>query len=186
LWQKCYDFGNTFGEYLSQIEVPAEETFARRNAKLADQHADNALFTALGRGRTPSSGERKTPAGNTVNEDISTLKGEVAQLRELIYELRKHHISEPSTQDSSRTPTSEETLPPSAETLTPLKTPQSQTPPLGRNFTRTSTRISLARSQTSSSSPRKPGKRNRRRETSADQSPVESTAPVADPALFAS
>ncbi|KAJ5250517.1 hypothetical protein N7489_000927 [Penicillium chrysogenum] len=186
LWQKCYDFGNTFGEYLSQIEVPAEETFARRNSKLADQHADNALFTALGRGRPPASGDGKTPAGNTVNEDISTLKGEVAQLRELIYELRKHHISEPSTKDSSRTPTSEESLPPSAETITPLKNPQSETPPLSHNFTRTSTRISLARSQTSSSSPRKPSKRNRRRETSADQSPVESTAPVADPALFAS
>ncbi|KAJ5412911.1 hypothetical protein N7465_005216 [Penicillium sp. CMV-2018d] len=187
LWQKCYDFGNTFGEYLSQIEVPAEDTFARRNAKLADQHADNALFTALGRGRTPASGEGKPPAGNTVNEDISTLKGEVAQLRELIYELRKHHISEPSsTKDSSHTSTSEETLNPSSETITPLKNPQPATPPPTRNFTRTSTRISLARSQTSSSSPRKPSKRNRRRETSADQPSVESTAPVVEPALFAS
>lgn len=187
LWQKCYDFGNTFGEYLSQIEVPAEDTFARRNAKLADQHADNALFTALGRGRTPASGEGKPPAGNTVNEDISTLKGEVAQLRELIYELRKHHISEPSsTKDSSQTSTSEEPLTPSSETITPLKNPQPATPPPTRNFTRTTTRISLARSQTSSSSPRKPSKRNRRRETSADQPSVESTAPVVEPALFAS
>ncbi|CAI7595991.1 unnamed protein product [Penicillium discolor] len=186
LWQKCYDFGNTFGEYLSQIEVPVEDTFARRNAKLADQHADNALFTALGRGRTPASGQGQTPAGNTVNEDISTLKGEVAQLRELIYELRKHHISDPSTKDSSITSTSEETLSPSSETITPLKNPQPATPPSTRNFTRTSTRISLARSQTSSSSPRKPSKRNRRRETSADQPSVESTAPVVEPALFAS
>ncbi|KGO77635.1 hypothetical protein PITC_074610 [Penicillium italicum] len=185
VWQKCYDFGNTFGEYLSQIEVPAEETFARRNDKLADQHADNALFTALGRGRTPTSGQGQPPAGNTVNEDISTLKGEVAQLRELIYELRKHHISDPSTNESSRTSISEETLPLSAETITPLKNPQPQTPPVSRNFTRTSTRISLARSQTSSSSPRKLSKRNRRQETSADQPSVESTAPV-EPALLAS
>ncbi|CAI7672251.1 unnamed protein product [Penicillium palitans] len=186
LWQKCYDFGNTFGEYLSQIEVPEEDTFARRNAKLADQHADNALFTAIGRGRTPAFGQGQTPAGNTVNEDISTLKGEVAQLRELIYELRKHHISDPSTKDASHTSTSEETLPPSSETITPLKNPQPATPPSTRNFTRTSTRISLARSQTSSSSPRKPSKRSRRRETSADQPSVESTAHVVEPALFAS
>ncbi|KAF7530727.1 hypothetical protein PCG10_000237 [Penicillium crustosum] len=187
LWQKCYDFGNTFGEFLSQIEVPAEDTFARRNAKLADQHADNALFTALGRGRTLASGQGQTPAGNTVNEDISTLKGEVAQLRELIYELRKHHISDPSTKDSSHTSISDETLPPSSETITPLKNPQPATSPSTRNFTRTSTRISLARSQTSSSSsPRKQSKRNRRRETSADQPSVESTAPVVEPALFAS
>ncbi|KAJ5423971.1 hypothetical protein N7491_009187 [Penicillium cf. griseofulvum] len=185
LWQKCYDFGNTFGEYLSKIEVPAENTFARRNAKLADQHADNALFTALGRGRTPASGEEQTPAGNTVNEDISSLKGEVAQLRELIYELRKHHISDPSTKDSHN-PTTEENLPPSAETITPLKNSQPQTPQLSRNFTRTSTRISLARSQTSSSSSRKPSKRSRRRETSADQPAMERTAPVAEATVFAS
>jgi hypothetical protein len=36
----------------------------------------SSLFTALGRGRPPASGDGKTPAGNTVNEDISTLKGE--------------------------------------------------------------------------------------------------------------
>ncbi|KAK4870538.1 hypothetical protein LT330_004886 [Penicillium expansum] len=186
LWQKCYDFGNTFGEYLSQVEVPVEETFARRNAKLADQHADNALFTALGRGRTSASGQGQTPAGNTVNEDISTLKGEVAQLRELIYELRKHHISETSTKDSSRTSTGEETLSPSAETAIPLKNPQPQTPSVSRNFTRTSTRISLARSQTSSSSPRKSTKRNRQREPSADQPAVESTGPLAESTAFAS
>ncbi|CAI7569497.1 unnamed protein product [Penicillium glandicola] len=185
LWQKCYDFGNTFGEYLSQIEVPVEDTFARRNAKLADQHADNALFTALGRGRTRAPGQEQTPGGNTVNDDISTLKGEVAQLRELIYELRKHHISEPSTKESSHNPTSEEILLPSAETITPPKNSQPPTPPLSRNFTRTSTRISLVRSQTSSS-PRKRSKRNKRGETSADQPSMESTASVADPAFFAS
>ncbi|EKV10432.1 hypothetical protein Pdw03_8104 [Penicillium digitatum] len=186
LWQKCYDFGNTFGEYLSQIEVPPEETFARRNAKLADQHANNALFTALGRGRTPAIGEGKIPAGNTVNEDISTLKGEVAQLRELIYELRKHHISDSSMGNSSRTSTTEEPLPPPAEHIIPLKNPQPQNPPVSRNFTRTSTRISLARSQTSSSSPRKSAKRNRRREPNANEPSVESTAPIVEPALFAS
>ncbi|OQE44756.1 hypothetical protein PENCOP_c002G05752 [Penicillium coprophilum] len=181
VWQKCYDFGNTFGEYLSQIEVPTESAC---NGKLADQHADNALFTALGRGRTPGSGKGQTPGGNTVNEDISTLKGEVAQLRELIYELRKHHISDPSTKDPHN-PTTEQILPPSSETTTPLKNSQPLTPQPSRNFTRTSTRISLARSM-SSSSQRKPNKRNKRRETSADQSSMASTAPVAESAVFAS
>ncbi|KAJ5177917.1 uncharacterized protein N7500_000616 [Penicillium coprophilum] len=181
LWQKCYDFGNTFGEYLSQIEVPADSTC---NGKLSDQHADNALFTALGRGRAPGSGKGQTAAGNTVNEDISTLKGEVAQLRELIYELRKHHISDPSTKDPHN-PLTEQTLSPPSETITPLKNSQPLTPQPSRNFTRTSTRISLARSM-SSSSQRKPNKRNKRRETSADQSSMASTAPVAESAVFAS
>ncbi|KAJ5952221.1 uncharacterized protein N7479_010634 [Penicillium vulpinum] len=187
LWQKCYDFGNTFGEYLSQIEVPEENTFARRNAKLADQHAENALCTALGRSRTPASTSSggQTPAGNTVNEDISTLKGEVAQLRELIYELRKHHISDPSTKNSLN-PTSEDTLPLSAETITPLKSSQPETPPLSRSFTRTSTRISLARSQASSSASRKASKRNRRREPGADQPSVESAVPIVEAPLYAS
>jgi hypothetical protein len=148
LWQKCYDFGNTFGEYLSQIEVPAENTFSRRNGRLADQHADNALATCLGRGRASASSKGQTSAGDSSNDDISTLKDEVAHLRELVYELRKHHIFDDSSKDSfSNTQTSDEPLSPPAETIIPLTTPQHPDPSLNHSFTRSSGKIRLARSK---------------------------------------
>lgn len=183
LWQKCYDFGNTFSEYLSQIEVPAENTFTRHNAKLADQHADNAMSAALGHGRKPA-GSGQKPSGNASNDDISNLKDEVAHLRELVYELRKHHLSASSTNDS-HPPTHEEHLPPSTENPTSLNTSHPKSASANRTFTRTSTKISLGKSQTSPSSPEIPRNRNARRRNGANQVSVDNAAPSAESAAFA-
>ncbi|KAJ5558486.1 hypothetical protein N7461_002458 [Penicillium sp. DV-2018c] len=141
LWQKCYDFGNTFGEYLSQIEVPEEKSFSRRNSKLAEQHADNALATCLGRRRASVSGRASS------DDDISTLKNEVAHLRELVYELRKHHVFNSSKDSFPNAQTTEEPLPPPAETIIPLTTPRHPDPSLSHSFTRSPSKIRLARSK---------------------------------------
>lgn len=180
LWQKCYDFGNTFGEYLSQIEVSAENSFARHNSRLADQHADNALWTALGRGRGPGSSKGQTSPVNSSNDDISMLKDEVAQLRELVYELRRHHISDNSAQEPSDKLNSQETSSPSAENTIPLNTSQSSNPSISHSFTRTSTKISLAKSQTPLSDSQVPRKRNTRRKARANRTAMDTTAPVTD------
>ncbi|KAJ5782960.1 hypothetical protein N7457_004734 [Penicillium paradoxum] len=183
LWQKCYDFGNTFGEYLSEIEVPAENTFSRHNARLADQHADNALSTALGRGRTSTTRKAQASAANASNDDIATLKDEVAHLRELVYELRKHHLSD-SSKDSSDKSISEELLPPSTQNTTPLNTSQPQNPSISHSFTRTSTKIGLAKPQTPLSTQQIPRKRNTRRKTRANKTSMDSTAPIAESPHF--
>ncbi|KAJ5468879.1 hypothetical protein N7475_006631 [Penicillium sp. IBT 31633x] len=178
LWQKCYDFGNTFGEYLSQIEMPAEHTFARHNGRLADQHAENALSTALGRSGATASSRGQASAGNASKDDVATLKDEVAQLRELVYELRKHHISASTTKHHSPKLNTEETLPPSADKNTPFHTSQSENPSISHNFTRTSTKIGLARSQTSLSTPQISRKRGTRRKARTARTPLDSTTTV--------
>jgi hypothetical protein len=181
LWQKCYDFGNTFGEYLSQIEVPAENTFTRHNAKLANQHADNAMSAALGHGRAPTNSGQKS---HVSNDDISDLKDEVAHLRELVYELRKHHLSPSSTNDSPAS-TREEPLPPSPETPTILNPSHPKSASVNRTFSRTSTKITLDKPQTSPSSPEIPRKRNTRRRNGPNQASVANAAPAVESATFA-
>ncbi|CAG8125617.1 unnamed protein product [Penicillium salamii] len=173
LWQKCYDFSNTFGEYLSEAEIPAESKFTHKNAQLANQHADNAMFAAIGHGRT-SKGTGQRPQENTSNEDISNLKNEVAHLRELVYELRKHHIS---TSLSTESPDSANRLAPCPEQPAPVHLSHTKSASGIRNFTTSSTRITLDKSQ--SPSPQIPRKRNTRQASRANQASVNSTTPIA-------
>jgi hypothetical protein len=159
VWQKCYDFGNTFGEYLSQLEMSKESTFAHQNAKMAEQHADNAMSAALGHGR----GKNSRSADNTHAEDISTLKSEVAQLRELVFELRKQHISDSPTNDTSSDSKRESptTIPSSTEINTPINISTPKSLPINHKFTRTAGSITLDRSM-STLSPQIPPKRKTR------------------------
>ncbi|KAJ5159964.1 uncharacterized protein N7482_006968 [Penicillium canariense] len=103
LWQKCYDFANVFGQHLSSLEVPEDQSISQRFTRLAALHANDAMSTTLphNRERTNFSKAVSEPAGatsstaptqNTQSEDIAALKDEVSQLRQLVFELRKHHI----------------------------------------------------------------------------------------------
>ncbi|CAI7583182.1 unnamed protein product [Penicillium bialowiezense] len=176
LWQKCYDFSNTFGEYLSEAGIPVERTFAQQNARLANQHADNAMFAALGH-RQASNSKNQRSQGNTSNEDISNLKDEVAHLRELVYELRKHHISTSLSTESSGS-ASEKPVAPSSEKPTPISISHTKSASATRTFTTSSTKISLDKPQSSSPSTQTPRKRNTRQGNRATQ------ASVAEPAAF--
>lgn len=125
LWQKCYDFANTFGEHLTMWEVPEDSSTARRCTKMAGLHAQDALSTALAghpsdfkrtksdeaasteqeniHGDTASQNKNNTPAPNPQAEDITALKNEVAQLHSLVRELRKHHIQASFKDDDDHT-----------------------------------------------------------------------------------
>ncbi|KAJ5433137.1 uncharacterized protein N7458_012293 [Penicillium daleae] len=99
LWQKCYDFANVFGQQLSRLEVPEDQLMARKLNRLAAVHADDALSATLPRHpeQAISPLASSDPAGaaqaqTTQSEDIAALKDEVFQLRQLVFELRKHHI----------------------------------------------------------------------------------------------
>jgi hypothetical protein len=99
LWQKCYDFANVFGQQLSRLEVPEDQFMSRKLDRLAAVHANDALSATLSRhtDRAESSPAISDPAGatqaqSTQSEDITALKDEVSQLRQLVFELRKHHI----------------------------------------------------------------------------------------------
>ncbi|KAJ5312447.1 hypothetical protein PENANT_c027G08167 [Penicillium antarcticum] len=158
VWQKCYDFGNTFGEYLSDLEMPSESAFAHQNARMAEQHANNAMSAALGHGR----GKTSKPADNTHAEDISTLKTEVAQLRELVFELRKHHISDSTNEHPSSDTKRDIPNPiPSTETKPSINTSTPKPLPVNHKFTRTAGSITLDRSM-STLSPQIPPKRKTR------------------------
>ncbi|KAJ5340802.1 hypothetical protein N7541_009926 [Penicillium brevicompactum] len=184
LWQKCFDFSNTFGEYLCEAGIPAENTFTQQNARLANQHADNAMSAALGHRQAPK-GNSKGPQGNASNDDISNLKDEVAHLRELVYELRKHHIST-SLSTESPDAASEKPVVPSSEKPTPINMSHNKSASANRTFTTSSTKISLNKSQTSSPSTQIPPKRNTRQGNRATHASVgNNTAPIAESSAFA-
>lgn len=97
LWQKCYDFAQTFGDYLNQQEVPEDATVERKRVKMSGMHAQSVLSTALAGGPSdseaqPTSDKQNQSTDPAQAEDITALKREVAHLRELVFELRKHHI----------------------------------------------------------------------------------------------
>ncbi|GLI72665.1 hypothetical protein PoHVEF18_000846 [Penicillium ochrochloron] len=99
LWQKCYDFANVFGQQLSRLEVPEDQIMSRKLNRLAAVHANDALSATLSQHTeqaksSPAPSERAgaTQTQSTQSEDIATLKDEVSQLRQLVFELRKHHI----------------------------------------------------------------------------------------------
>ncbi|OOQ89311.1 hypothetical protein PEBR_27368 [Penicillium brasilianum] len=97
LWQKCYEFANVFGQQLSRLEVPEDQLMSRKFDRFAAVHATDALSAALPRytEQAKSSPEISASASATQSaqsEDIAALKDEVSQLRQLVFELRKHHI----------------------------------------------------------------------------------------------
>ncbi|CAG7919023.1 unnamed protein product [Penicillium olsonii] len=177
LWQKCYDFSNTFGEYLSEAEIPVESTFTHKNARLANQHADKAMFAATGH---KANGKR--PQENTSNEDISNLKDEVAHLRELVNELRKHHTS---TSLSTESPDSakENHIASSPEQTKPINQSQTKSSSGIRTFTTSSTKITLNKSQPQS--PPIPRKRNSRQGSRANPTSVKDTTHISEAAALA-
>lgn len=179
LWQKCYDFSNTFGEYLSEVGVLPENTFTQQNSRLASQHADNAMSAALGHGRTPKGNGHKP----TSNDDISELKDEVAHLRELVYELRTHHISTPSTNNIANS-THIEPLSPSPEISKSPNPSHTKSATVNPTFITSPTRITLDKSQTSS--PRVSRKRKTRRGNHVNQPSVNDESVLAEPTAFAS
>lgn len=106
LWQKCYDFAQAFGHQLDELNVSEDEAPSQRVANLAARHAQEAFSSTLvngaprhrdeaseSRSQPESPGSTEQPAPQTArNDEFIALKGEVAQLRELVFELRKHHI----------------------------------------------------------------------------------------------
>ncbi|KAJ5370874.1 uncharacterized protein N7496_006966 [Penicillium cataractarum] len=97
LWQKCYEFANVFGQQLSRLEVPEDQVMSRKLDRLAAVHATDALSATLSRyteqeRSSPAISDRAGATQSTQSEDIAALKDEVSQLRQLVFELRKHHI----------------------------------------------------------------------------------------------
>ncbi|KAJ5697686.1 hypothetical protein N7488_011370 [Penicillium malachiteum] len=95
LWQKCSDFAYAFGNHLQTLEASPDDTRSQQLAAHAARHAQNALQASLSSTSAPqpqSSGE------------VTALKEEVAQLRELVFELRKHHIEASFKRSDSNTP----------------------------------------------------------------------------------
>lgn len=106
LWQKCYDFAQAFGHQLDEIEVSKVGTRSQRFANMAARHAQEAISSTLA-GHLPHHRDTKPkstshpeshapteqPAAEASRSDeFTALKDEVAQLRELVFQLRKHHI----------------------------------------------------------------------------------------------
>lgn len=111
MWQKCSDFAHSFGAHLNEHEVLEKDSRQTQMANFVAQHAENAMSSALSLERArahtttpdqqPSSST--TPAESTPNE-IGALREEVAQLRELVVEIRKHHIQNSLGTKSSHDP----------------------------------------------------------------------------------
>lgn len=113
LWQKCFDFANAFSEELNGLELPNDGTLSQKRAILAARHAREAVFTAqheinsnadsiMPEPQFETSSSSEKPMRSPQNDEFTALKDEVAQLRELVFELRKHQI-EASFNDESNT-----------------------------------------------------------------------------------
>lgn len=101
LWQKCSDFAHAFGTQLSNIELSENDSKTRQFVNFAARHAQSAMSNALAedssRSRNPTSNTNSSSSPNSRpptndSSEVSALKEEVAQLRELVFEIRKQHI----------------------------------------------------------------------------------------------
>lgn len=134
MWQKCSDFAHSFGAHLTGYEGLGKDSRQTQLATFAAQHAENAMSSALsldkGRSRKASP-DQKLPSGTipteTTPSEVSALKEEVAQLRELVFEIRKHHIQHsPRPKSSHDSATSRE--PTCRPERSSAKSPQRQRP----------------------------------------------------------
>lgn len=103
LWQKCYDFAQAFGHQLDELEVSKNDTRSQAFANFTACHAQEAISSTIASdhsdAKSRSNSQPESPAAaehpsaeTGRNDEFTALKGEVAELRELVFQLRKHHI----------------------------------------------------------------------------------------------
>lgn len=170
LWQKCYDFAQAFGHQLDELEVSKDDTRSQRLASLAARHAQEAISSTVA-GDIPRHGDSKSvstsqpansasteqPAAETTsNDEFTALKDEVAQLRELVFQLRKHHI-EASFKEETPHDLEQDVQPsPPAKAPSPTSTSDSQDSPMKVKFERISDLIDSDKFRTLPPTPPKP------------------------------
>ncbi|KAJ5654067.1 hypothetical protein N7490_001070 [Penicillium lividum] len=131
LWQKCSEFAYSFGNYLNSLEISHDETRTQQLASHTACHAQNAMRAGLaGDPSAPKDLRIKNDSlPSSSSSEVAELKNEVAQLRELVFELRKHHIQasfkEDNSYHSSDLTYQEHTSQP--DTLSHIPTPASET-----------------------------------------------------------
>ncbi|KAJ5893564.1 hypothetical protein N7495_005255 [Penicillium taxi] len=116
-WQKWIDFGKTFGDYLNELDVSRDNIKMHQFSSNAALHAQHAMSSVLGDiSSQPNNAnlirETSQPVslGSVVSTDksqppnkqneIEALKSEVAELRKLVFEIRKTHIGASSKSDT--------------------------------------------------------------------------------------
>ncbi|KAJ5945866.1 hypothetical protein N7454_002705 [Penicillium verhagenii] len=105
LWEKCSEFAYTFGNHLNGLEASHDETRAQKLVSHAACHAQNAMRAGLaGDPSTPKDSKNDDHVPSSSSSEVAELKNEVAQLRELVFELRKHHIQASFKKDNSYAP----------------------------------------------------------------------------------
>lgn len=128
LWQKCNDFAEDFGHHLDALEQSKDESRSKLYDKFLacyTQHAmssafatnipqhqlnkdEDALLSKLQSQNAVMDG--KAQAQSVSNEEFLDLKEEVTQLRDLVFQLRKHHIETSFNEDSAQDLEQEEFL----------------------------------------------------------------------------
>ncbi|KAJ5098421.1 hypothetical protein N7532_005422 [Penicillium argentinense] len=110
LWQKCYDFAIIFGEHLKKLEESDSGISSHQYERLSAQYSHHAMNASLagistqtttGRATSKSApspppesdpSQEEAQLHNTQAEELSAMKIEMAQLRQLVFQLREHHI----------------------------------------------------------------------------------------------
>jgi len=152
LWKKCFDFVNDFGENLNVFEAE-NEAIALDHASFLALHAQDSFSTTLA-GNTSHSKDAK-PSGisssaysrsmntsrgvKTEKDEMAALKNEVSQLRDLVFELRRHHI-ESSFKEEDVYEVEQETHPSQPKTSS-NPVPESPNTPMNVEFERISEMI---------------------------------------------
>ncbi|CAL5870945.1 uncharacterized protein PFLUO_LOCUS5187 [Penicillium psychrofluorescens] len=184
LWQQCQEFANIVQKRLDRLEIFGN-TSTPHHTDLAGRHAQSALSATLGgssmdteaanvEGATPETQTSAlNPDGTTSREDVTALKAEMAQLRALVFELRKHHIQDSFKEDESLSDEEAASDIPQTQTQTqtpPPDTPTRPTQPLNVEFERISTLINSDKFNTAPSVlyPRGLGKLRQSRKQRAD------------------
>jgi hypothetical protein len=132
LWQKCSEFAHTFGNYLNDLETSHDDTRTQKLASHAACYAQNAMRAGLSGDSSTSKNAKiqDSALSSSSPSEVAELKNEVAQLRELVFELRKHHIQASFKKDISYAPsdfTYEEHTSQQSDTLSHAPTPTSET-----------------------------------------------------------
>lgn len=198
LWQKCYDFANTFSDQLDALQVSKDGTRSQHYANFAARHAQEAISTTLTgnlphrrdtKSRSTSSSSppqpenavagEQTQAQSARDDEFTVLKDEVAQLRELVFQLRKHHIE--ASFNEENTHDLEQDVPPSqpAKAPAPTSTCDTRDPSMKVKFERISDLIDSDTFRTlppTSSKPRRPLSRKQRAALMGMMPPAESWA----------
>ncbi|KAK5791251.1 hypothetical protein VI817_006560 [Penicillium citrinum] len=158
LWQKCYDFASIFGEYLSRLESSESATESQKFDQFSAQYAHRSMVASLAnlpeqKENTPSRPESRPTSQSDVDplrevtqsqsshtEELTSMKIELAQLRQLVFQMRKHHIE---TSFNDEDPFHEDHTKPSLQNLDTVRKPASdiEDPHMSIRFERKSTPI---------------------------------------------